>query len=159
MLEEPIQIIFGISHLVCLFLEIGCSRKAPGHESMLAPILPQLRHVTMPSNWWQIHTTNGETNNKTIWMEGAHHQWINAILTGTGWQHWWRYYYFLIMQQKQSWQRHEGSDGRFHGLGSKIGSKRPQKYHWKANIKGYWFGREFHCEMILINFWRWKSSS
>ncbi len=50
MLEEPIQIIFGISHLVCLFLEIGCSRKDPGQDSMLAPTLPQLHHIAIPSN-------------------------------------------------------------------------------------------------------------
>ena len=35
-----------------------------------------------------------------------------------------------------SWQlHHEGHDGRFAGLGSKIGPKPPPRYHWKANIK------------------------
>jgi hypothetical protein len=89
MLEEPIQIIFGIGHLVCLFLEIGGGRNAPGHNIMLVPTLPQLHHIAIPSNWWQIHSTNGEQIDKTIWMEGPHHEWVNGIVTGMGRQHWW----------------------------------------------------------------------
>ncbi len=92
--RNQIQIIFRISHLVCLFLEIGCGRKSPGHKSMLAPTLPQLCHVAMNSNQWQIHATIGETINETIRMDGAHHQWINGIVTGMGQQHWWRYFFF-----------------------------------------------------------------
>jgi hypothetical protein len=44
---------------------------------------------------------------------------------------------FLVGGKNCSWQLHEGHDGRFAGLGSKIGSKPPPRYHWKALIKGF----------------------
>ena len=44
---------------------------------------------------------------------------------------------FLVGGKNCSWQLHEGHDGRFDGLGSKIGPKPPPRYHWKAPIKGF----------------------
>jgi hypothetical protein len=43
----------------------------------------------------------------------------------------------LSCSKNYSWQTHVGWDGRLHDLGSKIGHKPPQKYHWKVNIKGF----------------------
>jgi hypothetical protein len=36
---------------------------------------------------------------------------------------------FLVGGKNCSWQLHEGHDGRFDGLGSKIGPKPPPSYH------------------------------
>ena len=47
---------------------------------------------------------------------------------------------FLVCNINCSWLLNEGHDcdGRFAGLGSKIGSnKPPPRYHWKALIKGF----------------------
>jgi hypothetical protein len=44
---------------------------------------------------------------------------------------------YLVGSWNCSWQLHEGHDGRFVGLGSKIGPKPPPRYHWKALIKGF----------------------
>jgi len=44
---------------------------------------------------------------------------------------------FLVGGKICSWQLHESHDGRFAGLGSKIGPKPPPGYHWKALIKGF----------------------
>jgi len=44
---------------------------------------------------------------------------------------------FLVGGKNRSWQLHEGHDGRFAGLGSKIGPKPPPRYHWKSLIKGF----------------------
>jgi hypothetical protein len=46
-------------------------------------------------------------------------------------------FFSLVDGKNCSWQLHEGHDGRFDGLGSKIGPKLPPKYHWKALIKGF----------------------
>ena len=37
--------------------------------------------------------------------------------------------FFLVGGKNCSWQLHEGHDGRFAGLGSKIGPKPPPIYH------------------------------
>jgi hypothetical protein len=39
---------------------------------------------------------------------------------------------FLVGGKNYSWQLHESHNGRFAGLGSKIGPKPPQRYRWKA---------------------------
>ena len=44
---------------------------------------------------------------------------------------------FLVVGKNCSCQLREGHDGRFDGLGSKIGPKPPPGYHWKALFKGF----------------------
>jgi hypothetical protein len=44
---------------------------------------------------------------------------------------------FMVGGRNCSTQLHEGHDGRFDGLGSKIGPKLLPRYHWKALIKGF----------------------
>ena len=46
---------------------------------------------------------------------------------------------FCLWTKNYSWKLHEGHDGIFDGLGSKIGPKPPPRYHWKANIVKLYF--------------------
>jgi len=45
---------------------------------------------------------------------------------------------FFWWAAKNSWQLHEGHDGKIDGLGSKIGPKPQPGYQMKAHIKGFW---------------------
>ena len=90
---------------------------------LVTPTLTLLCHVTMPSNWWQIHPTEGKSMGKTISMDSQHHGQFYDIVSVLGRVSWRWYDFLLVADENYSWQLYGVHDGEMDGWGSNIGPR------------------------------------